>query len=366
VTAARAGSRGPTAPRGDHLCYRSQAAMLKNFWYACHLSADITNAPTQLRMLGHTFVLYRDAAGKVVALDDRCPHRGASLAGGTVEAGCVVCPYHGWRFDQAGACVKIPANRDGAKIPRKADIRSYPTEERYGWVWMFVGDLPEAERPPIPPFPEYGDPKWKAMHGTFLWNAHYTRVVENGMDIAHAPFVHRRTFGNPNRPEVDDYEIVHHPWGASAAVSLVAPPPGGLWSLFLPKERPPVKTKVGFYMPSITRLDLDLGSMKMIILDSNIPIDEDHTLTRWIMLRDFFRGDWADGNARKRTLQIFEEDQPIVEAQRPKAVPLDMSREVHAKSDAIPLVFRKLRRECIVERGWTIDWTEADAEAPPA
>ncbi|HNC95543.1 MAG TPA: hypothetical protein PKW90_05430 [Myxococcota bacterium] len=96
--------------------------------------------------------------------------------------------------------------------------------------------------------------------------------------------------------------------------------------------------------------------MKMVIFDSNVPIDEEHTLTLWIMLRDFFKGDWADGNARARTLQIFREDQPVVESQRPKAVPLEMSEEVHVKSDALPLVFRKMRRECLLERGWGVEW----------
>lgn len=341
--------------------------MLRNFWYACHLSAQITPKPELVRMLGHDFVLYRDQGGKVVALDNRCPHRGGSLAGGHCEGDRIVCPYHGWAFDSVGACVRIPANRGDARIPRKADIRSYPVEERHGWVWLFVGDLPPAERPPIPPFPEYGQPAWKAIRGTFLWNAHYTRVVENGLDIAHAPFVHSRTFGNPSRPEVDDYAIEHHAWGASASVELVAPPPGGLWSLFLPKQRPPVKTRVGFYMPCVTRLDLDLGPMKMIIFSTNLPVDDEHTLTHWIMLRDFMRGDWADGQARKRTLEIFLEDQPIVEAQRPRAVPLDMSREVHVKSDALPLVFRKLRRDCLVERGWTVHGSDrSDASSSPA
>ena len=79
---------------------------------------------------------------------------------------------------------------------------NYPTAERYGWVWVFVGDLAEEERPPLPPLPEYGDPDWRALHGEFLWNAHYTRVVENGMDFAHAPFVHARSFGNPDKPVV--------------------------------------------------------------------------------------------------------------------------------------------------------------------
>lgn len=330
--------------------------MLKNFWYACRIAAEVRSAPVKVRMLGHDFVLFRDREGRARCVDDQCPHRGASLSGGSVEDGCVVCPYHGWRFDGAGACTRIPANRGEARIPRKADVRAYPTEERYGWIWVFVGDLPEAERPPIPPLPEYGDTRWKAIHGSFLWNAHYSRVVENGMDIAHAPFVHSRTFGNPARPEVDAYTIEEHPWGASAAVRLVAPPPGGLWSLVMRGERPPVKTRTGFYMPSVTRLDLDLGRMKMVIFDSNVPIDEEHTLTLWIMLRDFFKGDWADGNARARTLQIFREDQPVVESQRPKAVPLEMSEEVHVKSDALPLVFRKMRRECLLARGWGVEW----------
>ncbi|MCY1070134.1 aromatic ring-hydroxylating dioxygenase subunit alpha [Nannocystis sp. RBIL2] len=338
--------------------------MLQNFWYACHRSAEIGAQPIRLHMLGHDFVLWRDAGGRVVALDDRCPHRGGSLSQGTCSDGHIVCPYHGWAFDAGGACVKIPANTGDARIPRKAQVRGYPTEERHGWVWLFVGDLPETERPPIPPLPEYGQPGWKAIHGDFLWHAHYTRVVENGMDIAHAPFVHSRSFGNPAHPEVADYVVEPHEWGASASVALVAPPPSGLWSLVLPKERPPVKTRVAFYMPCCTRLDLDLGGMKMIVFSSNIPIDEEHTLTRWIMLRDFFTGAWADGNAKKRTHRIFLEDQPIVEAQRPRAVPLDMSREVHAKSDAIPLVFRKLRRECLVERGWGLRWDEPEAAAP--
>ncbi|MDC0666726.1 aromatic ring-hydroxylating dioxygenase subunit alpha [Nannocystis radixulma] len=340
--------------------------MLKNFWYACHQSSEVTAQPVQLRMLGHEFVLWRDRAGKVVALDDRCPHRGASLSQGTCSGDHIVCPYHGWAFEPGGACVRIPANTGDARVPRKAAVRSYPTEERHGWVWLFVGDLEGAERPPLPPLPEYGDPGWKAIHGQFLWHAHYTRVVENGMDIAHAPFVHSRSFGNPARPEVDDYVIETHPWGASASVALVAPPPAGLWSLVLPKDRPPVKTRVAFYMPCYTRLDLDLGGMKMVIFSTNIPIDDEHTLTRWIMLRDFFKGAWADGNARARTHRIFLEDQPIVESQRPRAVPLDMSLEVHAKSDAIPLVFRKLRRECLLERDWGLRWDDTAEPAAPA
>ncbi|OWK41673.1 Rieske (2Fe-2S) protein [Fimbriiglobus ruber] len=36
--------------------------------------------------------------GQYYAIDDRCPHAGASLSGGGVEDGVVTCPWHYWRF----------------------------------------------------------------------------------------------------------------------------------------------------------------------------------------------------------------------------------------------------------------------------
>jgi nitrite reductase (NADH) small subunit len=47
--------------------------------------------------------------GEVFALDDCCPHAGASLAGGHLEDGCVTCPWHAWRFRLAdGAWADSP------------------------------------------------------------------------------------------------------------------------------------------------------------------------------------------------------------------------------------------------------------------
>jgi nitrite reductase (NADH) small subunit/3-phenylpropionate/trans-cinnamate dioxygenase ferredoxin subunit len=36
--------------------------------------------------------------GQYYAIDDVCPHMGASLSGGYVEDGIVTCPWHAWRF----------------------------------------------------------------------------------------------------------------------------------------------------------------------------------------------------------------------------------------------------------------------------
>jgi len=55
--------------------------------------------------------------GEIYALDDHCPHRGASLGAGTVENGTVFCPMHGWQFDlKTGACLDNP-DRPARCIP---------------------------------------------------------------------------------------------------------------------------------------------------------------------------------------------------------------------------------------------------------
>jgi phenylpropionate dioxygenase-like ring-hydroxylating dioxygenase large terminal subunit len=329
--------------------------MLKNFWYAVEESASVGASPRKVVVLGQDLVLFRRSSdGKIVALSNQCVHRMGSLAGGTVDGDNVRCPYHGWTFGEDGACTGIPANPAGAAIPRKARVDSYPTVERYGWVWVFLGDLPEAERPPIPPFPEFGKPGWRAVYGEFLWNAHYTRVVENGADVAHAPFVHKNSFGNPENPVVPEHDVKSDDFSVGTTVKLESPAQKGLWKL-VRRRRSEVTVTVAIYMPSCNFIDVSLGNgWRTILLDSNIPIDENTTLTRFIQLRNFFTGAWADGDAYRRTMQIFLEDQPTVESQKPRVVPYEIGADLSVKSDALSLAHRRLRKKYI-DMGWQID-----------
>ncbi len=317
--------------------------MLRNFWYALAFASEIGARPRLVRALGEDLVVWRARDGRPAVLSNQCVHRGGSLADGEVVDGCVRCPYHGWRFDAAGACVAIPAAPPTLPIPKKARVAAYDAVERYGLVWAFLGELPAAERPPIPDFPEYDAAGWRAIHGDFTWRANYERVVENAVDIAHTPFVHRRSFGNYDRPEIDDYDVEHGEFSVATTVRLEAPRPRGLWSL-VRKERAPVTASVAVHLPNVTRLELDLGRWRTVLVDYNLPVDETTTRTLWIQSRNFFTGRWADRDARRRVLAIFREDQPIVEAQRPALVPADPAAELHVKSDAMSIAYRSLRR----------------------
>lgn len=71
---------------------------------------------------GCAVALFRTACGWV-ALDDRCPHAGASLSEGRVADGQVTCPWHGLRFDAAtGACASAGV----------AGVRAWRVEEVQG------------------------------------------------------------------------------------------------------------------------------------------------------------------------------------------------------------------------------------------
>ena len=348
--------------------------LIKNQWYAVEFGATVADQPVGVPVHGHDLVLYRTSDGTVRAQSDLCVHRGGALSLGRVIGDCIECPYHGWRYDGDGRCVRIPANRPDVPIPRKARIDTYPCVERFGFVWVFLGDAPEAERPPVPVLDGLEDRPGahregsRPVRGTFEWQANYDRVLENAFDIAHTPFVHAGSFGNPDKPEIQEYEIHRneengHLTSVTATVDLDPPPPRGTWAkVYRTKgERPPVRTTTGFYPPNVSLLIVRPPLGEIRIYTAAVPIDEHRTISKFWMFRNFLTGRWADRDSIARTLKIFLQDQVTVESQRPELVPFDLAAELHVKSDSIQLAYRRWRQDCL-DRGLGLV-TPDDAEA---
>ena len=328
--------------------------MLKNMWYVAADVSDISSKPLHAKVLGQKLVLFKDKNNDIVCLSDICVHRGASLSHGKVVDGCIQCPYHGWRFDGKGDAVKIPAQDESKKIPKRAKVDAYPVKILYGWVWVFMGDLPAEKRPPLPSFPEYEDTNWRKIRGEFTWKADYARVVENGLDFSHAPFVHP-SFGDPNDAVIEDFVVDSHEWGANAEVTYVPPEYKGIWKLRR-KERTPVRANPSFHMSgALMCLKVHItDKWTQVIYDVNTPVDEHTTHTRWIHARNFMRKSFFDKDTRRRVQAIFDQDAYVVEKVQPQILPEDLSEEISVKSDGLQIAYRRMRRN-LIKQGYAID-----------
>ncbi|UWQ77152.1 aromatic ring-hydroxylating dioxygenase subunit alpha [Leisingera sp. M658] len=198
---------------------------LQNCWYVAGRSEDFGRELTALTMLEEQIVIYRDTQGMAIALEDACPHRKLPLSRGTIEGDHVVCGYHGLTFDCSGECVIAPTQLDNP--PRRAAVQSYPAEDRWGFLWLWMGDPEQADRGRIIDIPNFDNPSWgKTQKGAMEMACHYLYITDNLLDPSHVAWVHLTSFagaGTDNRPldleETEDGVIV------SRWVLDEAPPP---------------------------------------------------------------------------------------------------------------------------------------------
>ncbi|WP_054109395.1 aromatic ring-hydroxylating dioxygenase subunit alpha [Novosphingobium sp. AAP83] len=166
----------------------------RNQWYAAGWSAEVGTRPVARRILDQPVVLFRMPDGTAGALEDQCPHRLAPLSLGECTDGGLRCGYHGMVFDQNGTCISIPGQD---VIPPTAKTRSYPTIERFGLIWLWMGRN-VADETRMPHVPGYGQPGWEILENGYQHHlANYRIEIENLMDPAHTTFLHKETIGNP-------------------------------------------------------------------------------------------------------------------------------------------------------------------------
>ena len=168
---------------------------IRNTWYIAAEPQEIDGKILARTILRKPIVLFRTASGKVVALDDRCPHRFAPLSRGKVIGENIQCGYHGAQFDCSGACVSVPGQ---SVVPPKAKIASYPTVEKHGYIWIWPGEPEKAtDLSTIPEFLYRSDhPGWDGGYGHFeSIQANFNLINDNLFDITHAEYVHPESFG---------------------------------------------------------------------------------------------------------------------------------------------------------------------------
>jgi vanillate O-demethylase monooxygenase subunit len=171
----------------------TKAAFLRNTWYVAAWSHEIAPGALFARTITRVpLLLWRDAAGRVVALEDRCCHRAAPLSKGRREGDRVRCMYHGLLFDASGRCVEIPSQNF---IPPAAKVRAFPTVERHKWIWVWMGEPERADESFIPDTHSLDDPAWRGVPGYLHYDANYLLIIDNLLDFSHLSYVHETTLG---------------------------------------------------------------------------------------------------------------------------------------------------------------------------
>ncbi|HUN52213.1 MAG TPA: Rieske 2Fe-2S domain-containing protein, partial [Candidatus Sulfotelmatobacter sp.] len=170
---------------------------IQNEWYVAAWGDEIDGGkPLARRICGEPVVLFRDASGRAAALFDRCCHRGAPLQFGTVTELGLQCGYHGLVFDGSGQCVRVPGQE---RIAGRTRVRSYPTVEKDGFIWIWMGEAARADAGRIIDYPYHNDAgRWPHKHALYPIQANYMLMVDNLMDLTHLGYVHVSTIGgNP-------------------------------------------------------------------------------------------------------------------------------------------------------------------------
>ena len=162
-------------------------------WYPVAWSPEVKPGHAiPARFAGEPIVLFRNAAGTVSALEDRCAHRQVPLSRGLVDGDAIRCGYHGWAYDAAGQCTDVPY-LGKCKLPN--GVRAYPCRESEGLVFVFPGDPALAPDTPLPKLGAVADPRYKTRRFGRELGCHYSFMHENLMDMNHQ-FLHRAQMGN--------------------------------------------------------------------------------------------------------------------------------------------------------------------------
>ncbi len=321
--------------------------MIINNWYIAAESTEVGDQPLPVRMLGCDFVVFRTDTGAAACLSAICCHRGGDLSRGKRIGGCVQCPYHGWRFDRQGLCTKMPPLGDDATPPRRARVDAYPVEERYGYVWVFLGDLPEDERPELPHFlPGYDDREaWRVVRIRKDWNANWERMKENFVDTSHLYLVH--SFGRHLASKMTIWPAEKTEWGVRVRQKFSAQPNKAAQTAV---NQPQAKAGRA---ESTVELEVSLiglmhrNSQQMtsgydqIIWNAFTPVDACHTRNYGLHFRNFQKTAERDAAMVKTILYGLDEDQAVIEHLRPRMMPASPAAELWMATDAVERAYRE-------------------------
>ena len=297
---------------------------VKNAWYVIASTREVGRTLLRRMVMDQSILLYRKIDGGAVALLDRCSHRFAPLSRGKLVGDHVQCAYHGLQYDCTGKCTHNP---HGTEPPRGAVVRAFPTAERYGFVWIWMGDAQRADMALVPDLRPFDSPENLTHGGYISIPADYRLVVDNLLDLSHVEFLHP-SFAAEGALEDTRYEVVEEAgmvhsnrWKPNCAVS---PMLRRLWNNA--HDRGDARSCIRWQAPSNLLHDLGVTALgepiengvTVTLLHLLTPATQDLTHYFWAIAWDAKidspgLSEWLG----KILMEAFErEDEPMIAAQQ--------------------------------------------------
>ena len=231
---------GPGTPMG---------ALFRRYWIPALFSTSLPAPdcpPVRVKLLGEPLVAFRDTQGRIGLLDERCPHRTASLFFGRNEDNGLRCAYHGWKFDFAGNCLDTPSEPREHNLKARIKQKSYPCQEHGGVVWTYMG--PPDQQPEFPHLEWTKVPPSHRFMTRHVQECNWLQGLEGGFDTSHLSFLHKgdTTLSVPTR-----YEVIPTDYGFVAGTGREAENGAITWSanvMLMPFHKLIATTPLGGHM----------------------------------------------------------------------------------------------------------------------
>jgi phenylpropionate dioxygenase-like ring-hydroxylating dioxygenase large terminal subunit len=326
--------------------------MIRNQWYVILNSNEVKKDKiTSVKRMGENLIAWRDNSGQLTIMEDKCPHRGVALRLANKRSDCIICPFHGFEYDLSGTCKYVPANGRKSNPPNALHVKTYPTQEEHGFVYIWWGEK-QANYPSVPWFESIGP---DMVYATIKdhWANHYSRAIENQLDVVHLPFIHRTTIGRGNRTLVNGpiAKLINN-WSGDHLINLWVyneidngQYPKKSSELPEPNVRPFLQFRYG-------NIWHNWISDQIRVVIAFVPLDNENTLlyirfyhsVKFPVVSQLFGWLGSLGN-----FMIERQDRRVVITQRPHRPDLDIG-EILIPGDNPIILYRKVRR-ILIEKG---------------
>mgnify|MGYP000990797035 CR=1 FL=1 len=319
--------------------------MIPDQWYAILETREIKAGHlVGITRLGEKMVVWRDSRGQVSCQADFCPHRGCAFSVGKLANDHLQCPFHGFEYDSTGKCVLIPANGKAAPVPKALQVKTYLVREAYDFIWIWWGE-PRDEYPDLPFFDDLGE-EFSYTTDTAHWPVHYSRAIENQLDVFHLPFVHNTTIGRGNRT-VSSGPLVKLD-GEEMDIWVYSQLDQG--EVALKPDQLPEPARSPFLRFIFPNIWMNRISDQMRIVVAFVPIDEENTLFYLRYYQSFLRipilRELVNWGTKISSRVILHQDEVVVLTQRPIKTDLKIGEKLIVQDRPI-IQYRAHRRELI-------------------